>query len=106
MIVDFRKGSRVHPTQGIDETMVERVNYFEFFRVHTTKDLTWSLNTSHLIRKAKQHHHFIRRLTRVNLPHQLLCNFYRSTVENILQSCITVGMAAPLIQKGRSCIGW
>ncbi|KAI4905431.1 hypothetical protein NFI96_002240 [Prochilodus magdalenae] len=29
-------------------------------------------------------------LRRVNLPQQLLCNFYRSTVESILTSCITV----------------
>ncbi|KAI4874581.1 hypothetical protein NFI96_006056 [Prochilodus magdalenae] len=29
-------------------------------------------------------------LRRVNLPQQLLCNFYRSTVESILTTCITV----------------
>ncbi|KAI4902359.1 hypothetical protein NFI96_030548 [Prochilodus magdalenae] len=29
-------------------------------------------------------------MRRVNLPQQLLCNFYRSTVESILTSCITV----------------
>ena len=69
---------------------MERVSSFKFLDVHLAEDLTWTINTSHLVRKAQQRLHFLRRLRRVNLPQQLLCNFYRSTVESILTSCITV----------------
>ncbi|KAI4899819.1 hypothetical protein NFI96_005030 [Prochilodus magdalenae] len=63
LIIDFRKGERTHTPLNIGGTLVER---------------------------AQQRLHFLRRLRRVNLPQQLLCNFYRSTVESILTSCITV----------------
>ncbi|KAI4902044.1 hypothetical protein NFI96_033097, partial [Prochilodus magdalenae] len=48
------------------------------------------LNTSNTVRKGQQRLDFPRRLRRVNLPQQLLCNFYRSTMEIILTSCISV----------------
>ncbi|KAI4882647.1 hypothetical protein NFI96_005649, partial [Prochilodus magdalenae] len=90
LIIDFRKGGRMHTPLNIGGTLVERVSSFKFLCVHLAEDLTWTTNTSHLVRKAQQRLHFLRRLRRVNLPQQLLCNFYRSTVESILTSCITV----------------
>ena len=90
LIIDFRKGGRTHTPLNIGGTLVERVSSFKFLGVHLAEDLTWTTNTSHLVRKAQQRLHFLRRLRRVNLPQQLLCNFYRSTVESILTSCITV----------------
>ncbi|KAI4882201.1 hypothetical protein NFI96_003940, partial [Prochilodus magdalenae] len=90
LITDFRKGGRTHTPLNIGGTLVERVSSFKFLGVHLAEDLTWTTNTSHLVRKAQQRLHFLRRLRRVNLPQQLLCNFYRSTVESILTSCITV----------------
>ncbi|KAI4894208.1 hypothetical protein NFI96_007184 [Prochilodus magdalenae] len=90
LIIDFRKGGRTHTPLNIGGTLVERVSHFKFLGVHLAEDLSWTTNTSHLVRKAQQRLHFLRRLRRVNLPQQLLCNFYRSTVESILTSCITV----------------
>ncbi|KAI4886435.1 hypothetical protein NFI96_011889 [Prochilodus magdalenae] len=90
LIIDFRKGGRTHTPLNIGGTLVERVSSFKFLGVHLAEDLTWTTNTSHLVRKAQQRLHFLPRLRRVNLPQQLLCNFYRSTVESILTSCITV----------------
>ncbi|KAL6475087.1 hypothetical protein MHYP_G00161270 [Metynnis hypsauchen] len=90
LIVDFRRGSREHAPLSIEGAMVERVNSFRFLGVYISEDLTWSHNTSHIIRKSQQRLHFLRRLKKVNLPQQLLCNFYRATVESILTSCITV----------------
>ncbi|KAI4902937.1 hypothetical protein NFI96_005134 [Prochilodus magdalenae] len=89
VIIDFRRGEE--PTLlNIGGTLVERVSSFKFLGVHFAEDLTWAINTSHLVRKAQQRLHFLRRLRRVNLPQQLLCNFYRSTMQSILTSCITV----------------
>ncbi|KAI4873791.1 hypothetical protein NFI96_002788 [Prochilodus magdalenae] len=90
LIIDFRKGGRTHTPLNTGGTLVERVSSFKFLCVHLAEDLTWTTNTSHLVRKAQQRLHFLRRLRRVNLPQQLLCNLYRSTVESILTSCITV----------------
>ncbi|KAI4881099.1 hypothetical protein NFI96_007134 [Prochilodus magdalenae] len=55
---------------------------------HTKSDCR--KRTQETVRKAQQRLHFLRRLWRVNLPQQLFCNFYRSTVKSILTSCITV----------------
>ncbi|KAI4878726.1 hypothetical protein NFI96_018494 [Prochilodus magdalenae] len=90
LIIDFRKGGRTQTPLNIGGTLVERVSSFKFLGVHLAEDLIWTTNTAHLVRKAQQRLHFLRRLQRVNLPQQLLCNFYRSTVERILTSCITV----------------
>ncbi|KAI4885796.1 hypothetical protein NFI96_001160, partial [Prochilodus magdalenae] len=67
----------------------------EVLGVDLAEDLTWTLNTTLIVRKAQQHLQFLRRLRRVNQPQQLLCNFYRSTVESILTSCITVWYGSP-----------
>ncbi|KAI4877002.1 hypothetical protein NFI96_004733 [Prochilodus magdalenae] len=90
LITDFRKGERTDTPLTIGGTFVERVSSFKFLGVHLAEDVTWTLNMSHLVRKSQQRLQFLRRLRRVNLPQQLLCNFYRSTVESILTSCTTV----------------
>ncbi|KAI4878733.1 hypothetical protein NFI96_009793 [Prochilodus magdalenae] len=99
LIIDFRKGGRTHTPLNIGGTLVERVSSFKFLGVHLAEDLTWTTNTSHLVRKAQQRLHFLRRLRRVYLPQQLLCNFYRSTVESILTSCITVWYELPAYSR-------
>ncbi|XP_062849614.1 uncharacterized protein LOC134311895 [Trichomycterus rosablanca] len=52
--------------------------------------LTWTVNTSHLIKKAQQRLFFLRKLKKAKLPQKLLVNFYRSTIESILTSNFTV----------------
>ncbi|XDV25252.1 hypothetical protein PO909_029198 [Leuciscus waleckii] len=79
-----------HPNQMINGEEVERVNDIKFLGLHITKDLTWTINTSHLVKKAQQRLFFLRKLKKAKVPTQLLVNFYRSTIESILCYCITV----------------
>ena len=55
LIMDYRKSN--HGTDGTD---VEGVTSFKFLGVHISEDLSWTLNTSTLIKKAHQHLFFLR----------------------------------------------
>lgn len=48
------------------------------------KDFSWSINTSHLVKKAQQRLVFLRKMKQARLPTQLLVNFYHCTIESIL----------------------
>ncbi|KAI3353957.1 hypothetical protein L3Q82_018450 [Scortum barcoo] len=63
---------------------------FRYLGVHISDDLTWSKNTSCLIRKAHQRLYFLRRLRRAGLGSSVLTSFYRCVVESVLSSCIIV----------------
>ncbi len=52
LVVDYRRQSREHTTITIDKTPVERVNSFKFLSVHITEDLTWSVHTDAVLKKA------------------------------------------------------
>ncbi|KAI3357225.1 hypothetical protein L3Q82_015686 [Scortum barcoo] len=91
MIVDFRRGRHLPSPLYIGGTAVEVVSSFRYLGVHISDDLTWSKNTSCLIRKA--HHqrlYFLRRLRRAGLGSSVLTFFYRCVVESVLSSCIIV----------------
>uniref|UniRef100_A0A3B4TE14 Reverse transcriptase domain-containing protein n=1 Tax=Seriola dumerili TaxID=41447 RepID=A0A3B4TE14_SERDU len=90
LIVDFRKRSDTPAPLLINETEVERVTSFKFLGVHISEDLSWSLNTSTLVKKAHQRLFFLRRLKKAHLSPQILVNFYRCTIESILTNCISV----------------
>ncbi|KAF0039088.1 hypothetical protein F2P81_009572 [Scophthalmus maximus] len=90
LIVDFRKKGGTHTPIRINGTDVERVSRFKFLGVHISKDLSWILNTSNLVKKAHQPLFFLRRLKEANLSPQILVNFYRCTIESILTNCISV----------------
>ncbi|KAI3372162.1 hypothetical protein L3Q82_006998 [Scortum barcoo] len=64
MIVDFRRGRHLPSPLYIGGTAVEVVSSFRYLGVHISDDLTWSKNTSCLIRKAHQRLYFLRRLRR------------------------------------------
>ncbi|KAI3376769.1 hypothetical protein L3Q82_000371 [Scortum barcoo] len=60
-------------------------NNIKFLGIHITSDLTWSMNTAHLVKKAQQRLFFLRKLKCAGLSPQLLTNFYRATtIESIL----------------------
>ncbi|KAK0152895.1 RNA-directed DNA polymerase from mobile element jockey [Merluccius polli] len=90
IIVDYRKtrGGTHAPLHNGSE--VERVTNFKFLGVHISENLSWSLNTTALIKKAHQGLFFLRRLKKAQLSPQILVNFYRSTIESILTNCVTV----------------
>ena len=88
IIVDFRRTRKTTPTPlHINGEEVESVNDIKFLGIHITKDLTWALYTSHLVKKAQPRPFFLRKL---NFPPKLFVNFYRSTIETILYQSATV----------------
>ncbi|KAI4903886.1 hypothetical protein NFI96_004962 [Prochilodus magdalenae] len=54
MVVDFRRTRRDHSPLHIDGSTVEIVKSTKFLGVHLAEDLTWSLNTSTITKKAQQ----------------------------------------------------
>ena len=93
IIVDYGKsnaGTHTHPPIRINGTEDECVISFRFLGVHISEDLSWTLNTSILTKKAHQHLFFLRRLKKIHLSPQFLVNLYRCTIESILTNCVTV----------------
>ena len=90
LIVDFRKKGGTHTPIHINGMVVERVTNFKFLGVHISDDLSWTLNTSTLVKKSHQRLFFLRRLKKAHLSPQILVNFYRCTIESILTNCISV----------------
>ncbi|KAI3354717.1 hypothetical protein L3Q82_004508 [Scortum barcoo] len=86
VIVDYRRSRRTEHTplliywgsscRACQQHQVPR-------HLHITSDLTWSMNTAHLVKKAQQRLFFLRKLKRAGLSPQLLTNFYRATIESI-----------------------
>lgn len=90
MIVDMRKERRPHQPLLIRGLEVERVSTFKYLGVHISDDLTWTTNTTQVVKKAQQRLYFLRRLRKFGMSPKILSNFYSCTIESILTSCITV----------------
>lgn len=90
IVVDFRKKQSSHSPLLIKNAIVEQVSSIKFLGVQITDTLTWSLNTSALVKRAQQRLYFLRRMRRANIPPHILTTFYRGTIESILTSCISV----------------
>ncbi|KAK3554035.1 hypothetical protein QTP70_019154 [Hemibagrus guttatus] len=85
IVVDYRRTQKMTPPPlHINGAEVERVNDIKFLGLHITKDLTWTINTTYLVKKAQQRLFFLRKLKKAKVPSQLLVNFNRSTIESIL----------------------
>ena len=90
MKVDMRKKRSPHRPLFIGELEVERVSSFKYLGVHISDDLTWTLNTTQLVKKSQQRLYFLRRLRKFGMSPDILRNFYSCIVESILTGCITV----------------
>ncbi|KAL0195028.1 hypothetical protein M9458_008600 [Cirrhinus mrigala] len=91
LIVDSRKGRRgSHEPIHINGMAVEPVSSFKFLGTHISEDLSWTTNTSSLVKKAHQRLFFLRTLKKNQLSSAILVNFYRCTIESILTNCVTV----------------
>ncbi|KAK1805486.1 hypothetical protein P4O66_019788 [Electrophorus voltai] len=88
MIVDFRRARRDHSPLAINGSSVEIVKNIKFLGVHIAENLTWTLNTSSITKRAQQRLYFLRKLREAHLPSPILTTFYKGTVESILSSCI------------------
>uniref|UniRef100_A0AAR2JVL9 Reverse transcriptase domain-containing protein n=1 Tax=Pygocentrus nattereri TaxID=42514 RepID=A0AAR2JVL9_PYGNA len=103
LIVDYRKTKGcTHSPVYINGAEVERVSSFRFLGIHISADLSWSFNTSHLIKKAQQRLYFLRRLKQDRLSPQILTNFYRCTIESILTNCVTVWYSSSTVAERKS----
>ncbi|KAI4883208.1 hypothetical protein NFI96_007672 [Prochilodus magdalenae] len=90
MIVDFRRGRHAHLPLHVGGSAVEVVSSYRYLGVHLSNNLTWSNNTSSLVRKAHQRLYFLRRLRRAGLGSSVLTSFYRCVVGSVLCSSINV----------------
>ncbi|KAI4873592.1 hypothetical protein NFI96_002438 [Prochilodus magdalenae] len=90
MIVNFRRGRHAHLPLHDRGSAVEVVSNYRYLGVHLSNNLTWSNNTSSLVRKAHQRLYFLRRLRRAGLGSSVLTSFYRCVVESVLCSSINV----------------
>ncbi|KAI4879613.1 hypothetical protein NFI96_006236 [Prochilodus magdalenae] len=90
MIVDFRRGRHAHLPLHVRGSAVEVVSNYRYLGVHLSNNLTWSNNTSSLVRKAHQRLYFLRWLRRAGLGSSVLTSFYRCVVESVLCSSINV----------------
>ena len=72
LIVDFRKKRRgTHDPIHINGMTVEQVSSFKFLGTHISEDLSWTTNTSSLVKKAHQRFFFLRTLKTNHLPWRL-----------------------------------
>ncbi|KAL7861169.1 hypothetical protein AOLI_G00175180, partial [Acnodon oligacanthus] len=59
MVVDFRRVRSDHPPPNITGSAVEIVRSTKFLGVHITENLTWSLNTNSIAKRAQQRLYFL-----------------------------------------------
>lgn len=90
LIIVFRKKRKTDiPPLIISNNCAERVADLHFPGVHI-ENLTWSANTSELLRKAQQRLHLLRALMKSNITQRLLVSFYRCSIESMLTYCMSV----------------
>ncbi|KAK3574170.1 hypothetical protein QTP86_003834 [Hemibagrus guttatus] len=102
MVVDFQRAQSDHSPLNINGSNVEIIKSTKFLCVHLAEDLTWSLNTSSITKKAQQRLYFLRRLRKAHLPPLILTTFYRGTIESILSSCIAAWFRNCTISDGKT----
>ncbi|KAK1784213.1 hypothetical protein P4O66_003961, partial [Electrophorus voltai] len=88
MVVDFRRARQDHSPLAINSSSVEIIKNIKFLGVHLAENLTWTLNTSSITKRAQQCLYFLQKLRETNLPSPIITTFYRGTVESILSSYI------------------
>ncbi|KAL2088252.1 hypothetical protein ACEWY4_015151 [Coilia grayii] len=90
LILDFRRNKVAPAPLYINGESVERVETFKFLGVHISADLSWSANTTALVKKAQQRLHFLRVLRKEQLNTNLLVTFYRTAIESLLTYAVSV----------------
>ncbi|KAK3544419.1 hypothetical protein QTP86_011157 [Hemibagrus guttatus] len=91
LMIDFRREKgRTHNPININGMAVERVSSFTFLGTHISEDLSWTTNTSSLVKKAHQRLFYLNTLKKNRLSSTILVNFYRCAIESILTNCIKV----------------
>ncbi|KAM7373781.1 hypothetical protein PAMA_022061 [Pampus argenteus] len=94
LIIDYRKKRTEISPLNISGQSVERVTNFRFLGVSIEDNLTWSANTSELLKKSQHRLYFLRTLRKSNITQRLLICFYRATIESIMTYCICIWYAS------------
>ena len=63
---------------------------FKFLGTYIDEDLTWTANSTSILKKAQQRLYFLRILRKNNLRPELLLSFYRCSVESVLSHGISL----------------
>ncbi|KAK3534494.1 hypothetical protein QTP86_016310, partial [Hemibagrus guttatus] len=90
LVIDYRRKKTDILPLIISGDCVERAADFRLLGVYIEEDLTWSVNTSELVKKAQQRLHFLRVLRKNNITQRLMVSFYRCSIESLLTYCICV----------------
>lgn len=90
LIIDFRRKKAEIQPLFINGDCVERVASFCFLGVNIEENLSWSVNTSELLKKAQQRLYLLRILRMNNITQRLLVSFYRTTIESVLTYCMCI----------------
>ncbi len=105
-LVDFRRRTSEHPPPNTIDGTVEQVSSIKFLSLNITEDLTWTIHTQSVVRKAHQCLFFLRQLKKFCLSSKILRQFYSCTVEKILTGCITLvrpGTGTAPLSTGKPC---
>jgi len=89
MVIDFRKQKGEPAPLSINVW----VSSYKFLCTYIADDLSWTANSSAVVKKARQRLHFLMILRRNHLEEKLLVAFYRSTIESVLSYGITAWYA-------------
>lgn len=90
MIIDFRKKRCSSPHLSINGARVELVDSFKFLGTIISSDLSWAVNCTSIVKRCHTRLHFLRQLRYFGLNQTILLQFYRSVIESILCSGVTV----------------
>ncbi len=90
MIVDFRRNPPALPPLTIIDSTVITVDSFRLLGTTISQDLKWDTHIDSIVKKAQQRLYFLRQLRKLNLPQELLKQFYSATIESVLCTSITV----------------
>ncbi len=88
--MDFRRNPpALSPLTIIDSTLAA-VETFKFLGSIISQDLKWDIPINSIVKKAQQRLYHICQLRNLNLPQELLKQFYSAVIESVLCTSITV----------------
>ncbi len=90
MIVDFRRNPPALPLTYITNSTVTAVESFRFLGTTISQDLKLDNHIDTMVKKAQQRLYFLLQLRKLNLPQELLKQFYSVIIESVLYTSITV----------------
>lgn len=83
LIIDFRRsGKKDYTPVLIKGGRVEQVSSLKFLGIHIADHLTWTCNTTAILKKAHQRLFLLRLLKKSGLSQQVLLDYYRCTIES------------------------